>query len=553
LNSSGAATGSRERELETFLEKFTAELQPLELQHNEAFWLANTTGEKQYEDTSARLDAAMRKLFARPEPYRMLSRLRADGPLSEPLLDRQLTLLHNAHRAKQLPPEMIERQVQLEKGLESRFNQFRAQLDGKSVTDNELVELLRGSRDLPLRRAAWEASKQVGVEVEADLIALIKLRNQGARQLGFPNYYSMSLELDELDERELFALFDELERETSDLWKEYKGTLDRQLAQRFGIAEDALRPWHYADPFFQEAPPAELSLDSFYAELDVVDLTERYFSAIGFDIKHMLQRSDLFERPGKCQHAFCMSVDRGADVRVLCNVKPTERWMGTMLHEFGHAVYDQQLDPALPWLLRSHAHILSTEASAMLFGRLSRNPVWLREWAGADAGALAEHAAAADRAVRQQLLVQTRWEMVMVHMERALYRDPDQDLRALWWDLVERFQWVRRPEGRNAPDWAAKIHFSIAPVYYHNYQLGEMLASQLQDHLLRNVLGGAARGDGKDVWQRYVRSPEVARYLISEFYTHGKRWDWRELTRRATGRTLESRPFVDELAGRARA
>ncbi len=546
MDPSGAVTGSRERELAEFVERFVAELQPLELKYNEAFWLANTTGEEKYEAQSARLDAAIRKLYARPEPYRMLSQMRSGGPLADPLLDRQLTLLHHAHRARQLSPEMIERQVRLEKGLESRFNQFRAQLDGRSVTDNELVELLRTSDDLPLRRAAWEASKQIGEQVETDLVALVKLRNEGARQLGFANYYSMSLELDELDERELFALFDELERETSSLWKEYKGTLDRHLAQRFGVAEEALRPWHYADPFFQEAPPAELSLDPFYATLDLVDLTERYFAAVGFRIHDMVRRSDLFERQGKCQHAFCMSVDRGADVRVLCNVKPTERWMGTLLHEFGHAVYDQNLDPALPWLLRSHAHILSTEASAMLFGRLSRNPVWLREWAGADAGALARHAEPAARAVRNQLLVQTRWEMVMVHMERALYRDPDQDLGALWWDLVERFQWVRRPEGRHAPDWAAKIHFSVAPVYYHNYQLGEMLASQLQDHLLREVLGG-----GRDVWDRYVRTPEVAAFLNREFYAHGRRWDWRELTRRATGRVLESRPFVDELAGRS--
>ena len=112
----------------------------------------------------------------------------------------------------------------------------------------------------------------------------------------------------------------------------------------------------------------------------------------------------------------------------------------------------------------------------------------------------------------------------MVHMERALYSNPEQDLRALWWDLVERFQWVRRPEGRNAPDWAAKIHFSVAPVYYHNYQLGEMLASQLQDHLLRDVLGG-----GAGAWTRYVRSPDVGAFLRREFYGPGKRLDWREL------------------------
>jgi Zn-dependent M32 family carboxypeptidase len=43
----------------------------------------------------------------------------------------------------------------------------------------------------------------------------------------------------------------------------------------------------------------------------------------------------------------------------------------------------------------------------------------------------------------------------------------------------------------------------------------------------------------------------VGAFLRREFYAPGKRFDWRELTRRATGRTLESRPFVDELAGRS--
>ena len=540
-----APTGARERELAEFLERFVAEMQPLEVERNQASWLANTTGEARHEEESARLDAAMRLVLARRDAFALLSRLRDAGPLADPLLDRELVLLHDAHRARQLPPEMIEGQVQLEKTLESRFNQYRAQLDGRAVTDNELLDVLRSSADSDLRRRAWEASKQIGREVERDLLTLVRLRNQGARQLGFSNFYSMSLELDELDERELFLLFDELERETTPLWQAYKSELDRQLARRFGVAEEALGPWHYADPFFQEAPPAEVSLDPFYDGRDLVELTERYFAAIGFSIQDTVRRSDLFERPGKCQHAFCMSMDRGDDVRVLCNVRPTERWMGTLLHEYGHAVYDLHVDRSLPWNLRTPAHVLSTEASAMLFGRLSRHPAWLREWAGADPAELDRHAESVARAVRRQLLVQTRWEMVMVHMERALYHDPEQDLRALWWELVERFQWVRRPEGRHEPDWAAKIHFSVAPAYYHNYQLGEMLASQLQEHLVTRVLGG-----GADAWERYVRSPRVSEFLVREFYAPGRRWNWRELTAHATGRSLESRPFVDELAGR---
>ena len=531
-----------------FVASLVAELEPLERRHNHAYWLAQVTGEPGHEQESARLDTEMRLIFARPEAYAGLERLAADGPLADPLLERQLQLLRRAHRARQLAPEAIEAQVRLEKRLESRFNNFRATLDGREVTDNAIAEVLRASDDRAERRRAWEAGKQVGAEVEADLLALVRLRNQGARALGFGDYYAMMLELDELDERELFALLADLERGTDAPWAEYRRGLEARAARRFGGGDGGLAPWDCADPFFQEAPDAGTDVDGFYAGRDLVALGRDFYAALGFDLGPVLARSDLEERPGKCQHAFCLSVDRGADVRVLANVRPNERWMGTLLHEFGHAVYDLHVDPALPWLLRQHAHLLATEASAMLFGRLSRNPAWLRAWAGADDVALARRAGPLARALGEQLLVQTRWQLVMIHMERALYRDPEQDLRSRWWELVGRLQGLRRPEGRDAPDWAAKIHFSIAPVYYQNYLLGEMLASQLQDAIQRGPLG-----DGPAARERFVTSPRVGEFLRDLFYAPGRRWDWRALTTRATGRPLEPRPFVAEIAGAARA
>ena len=69
--------------------------------------------------------------------------------------------------------------------------------------------------------------------------------------------------------------------------------------------------------------------------------------------------SDLYARDGKSQHAFCIDIDREGDVRVLCNVEPNERWMETMLHEFGHAVYDRERDrdaPVARARRRAHAH-----------------------------------------------------------------------------------------------------------------------------------------------------------------------------------------------------
>ncbi|MGH7729686.1 MAG: M2 family metallopeptidase [Candidatus Eiseniibacteriota bacterium] len=536
----------RQAMLAEFIDRLVSDLEPLHRQYNEAIWLASVTGESRYEQEGARLDAQVRLLFARPEPYARLAALRDAGGVPDPHLQRQLGLLYNDFRAHQIPPEMIERMVRLEKSLESRFNNFRAELAGERVTDNHIRQILRDSGDERERRLAWEASKQVGAEVVTDLRALVTLRNEAARSLGFGNYYSMMLELDELDEAELFTLLDDLDVGTRPLFEGYKRGLDGHLAARFGVLPEALRPWHYADPFFQEAPPADVDLDRYFRELPLEALTEKFFGAIGFDVRDLLARADLYEKPGKSQHAFCLSMDRGADIRVLCNLQPSEYWMATMLHEYGHAVYDQQIDRALPYLLRVPAHILTTEASAMLFGRLSKDAAWLTTYAGVPESEARAGEETLRRAGRAQLLVQTRWELVMCHMERALYRDPDQDLDALWWDLVERYQWVRRPDGRRAPDWASKVHFSVAPVYYHNYMLGEMMASQLRRHLLEEVLG-----DGADGGRRFVSSPEVGAYLSTRLYRGGKTLDWRDTLRQATGQSLSVAGFVEDLAVRS--
>jgi peptidyl-dipeptidase A len=527
------------------IERLVAELEPLLQRHNQALWAASVSGAAADAEERARLDTQVRTLFSRREPYQQLCRLKEGGEVGDPLVDRQVALLVDQFRAHQIPAAMIQTMVRIETALDHRFNNFRAELDGEQVSDNQIRRILRESDDGDERRRAWEASKQIGAEVVAELLELARCRNQAARQVGFDNYYSMMLELDELREDELFGLLDEVERSTRPLFLEYKADLDRRLGRRFGLDATALQPWHYGDPFFQEAPAADLDLDPFFRGASAVGRVRGFFAAIGLEIDELIERADLYEKPGKSQHAFCLSVDRRQDIRVLANVREDEFWTNTLLHEFGHAVYEREVDPSLPFLLRQPAHTLTTEASAMLFGRLTKNAAWLRRYAGMSPREAREAAATAARAMRCQLLVQTRWCLVMSHMERALYRDPERDLNRLWWELVERFQLVRRPDQRTAPDWASKIHFSVAPVYYHNYVLGEMMASQLQSHILHRVIE-----DGPEPWKRFVSSPAVGRYLIERLYRSGRSLDWRGTLHQATGGALSAAAFVDALAGR---
>jgi peptidyl-dipeptidase A len=532
--------------LEDFVRKHVATIEPMEKAANLAYWNFTTTGEKQYEEEVTRLHVALRKVYADRSRFQQMMTLTDGHTIDDPLLARQATLLHHTFTANQMDDPTIEELTRREVAIESIFNTFRAELQGKSVTENELKEILRESEDQDLRREAWEASKQIGSQVANLLIELVEFRNDIARSIGFEDFYHMHITLQELDEDDLFAIFDELDRLVSPVYGDYKARLDAQLAERFSLAPSDLRPWHYSDPFFQEAPTADLAVRKFLADTftnhDIEAITRRFYRAIGLDIDDVLARSDLYEREGKQQHAYCIHMDRGGDVRILANIKPNDKWMSTMLHECGHAVYDKYLDSSLPYLLRQPAHTLSTEAIAMLMGRLDADPDWLVIYAGAPETEAYSLARKLWEKLRGDLLITARWVPVMSHFERALYQDPRQDLNTLWWDLVERFQMVPRPENRDAPDWAAKIHLGIAPVYYHNYLMGELVASQLRHDIDIRALGGNG-----DVGLRFVTDPAVGRYLTERVFQPGARRHWQEALEFTTGERLRPQYFVDQV------
>ena len=282
--------------------------------------------------------------------------------------------------------------------------------------------------------------------------------------------------------------------------------------------------------------PAEggVDLDTFLEDADLVEITRRTYDGIGLETRTVIDRSDLFPRDGKCQHAFCIDVDRAGDIRVLANVVPTQQWMDTMLHELGHATFDAGLDPSLPWLLRD-THLVVTEGIAILMGRLASDAEWLERVVGVDPVTVAAIADALRAARAAEMLVFTRWVLVMTNFERSLYADPESDLDARWWELVERYQLVRRPEGRSNPDWAAKIHVACAPVYYHTYLFGHIVASQLAATLERECGG-------------LVDRPEAGRLLAERVFAPGLAVRWDKLIEQATGEPLSAVHFGRDIA-----
>jgi peptidyl-dipeptidase A len=525
-------------EVRPLVDALTARLRPLEIAANKAWWRASTEASDETERLRIATDGALREALGDVSAFAQVrDALAAAGPRSadrEDLERRQLEVLYDRALPHQVPADLRAELVELEAQVDGIFNKFRGRIDGEEVDDNTIARVLRTSDDTGDRRQAWEASKQIGSEVAGRVEELARLRNRVARHLGARDHFALTMQTSELDETRLFATLDEVDRATTGPFTAWKSELDDALARRFGCPVDELRPWHYDDPFFQDPPVAgAVDLDSWFEPRDLDALTLRTYDGLGLDVRTVMERSDLLPRAGKSQHAFCIDVDHEGDVRVLSNNQPSEYWAGTMLHEFGHALYDTQVGRDLPWMLRT-MHPLTTEGIAMLFGRLIRDVEWLGAVAEVDRKDLDALAPSLEIARRASLLTFARWVLVMTHFERGLYADPEGDHTNRWWELVERFQQVRRPDGRNEPDWAAKIHVALAPVYYHNYLYGELVASQLQAGL-RERVGGI------------VDRPEAGALLVDEFFAPGLSLRWDALVERATGAPLTARHLAAEL------
>jgi peptidyl-dipeptidase A len=534
------------REAQRFVEDHVKRLRPLDVAANVAWWDASTTGSKEAFQRKVEAQNKIDEALADRETFARLKGLEEKrAQIDDPVLARCIHILYLLYLEKQVDTALLKKMVEKSNAIEEVFNKYRAKVDGKEMTDNEVRTVLRTSLDSKRLQAVWEASKAVGPAVAKDLKELVGLRNQAAAKLGFKNYHDLQLYLNEQDGKQLLTLFDELDDLTREPFRKAKADIDARLAKRLKVEPGELMPWHYHDPFFQDTPKVfEADLDAPFKKLDILDVCRRFYAGIGLPIDRVIARSDLYEKKGKSPHAFCTDIDRAGDVRVLGNIDPNHYWAATMLHEFGHSVYSTNngnIPESLPYPLRLEAHILTTEGVAMMFERLASRAAFLEKM-----GAKIDGAGSFDRdaatGLRYRLLIFSRWCQVMLRFEKGMYENPEQDLNKLWWDLVEKYQMQTRPAGRNAPDYASKIHIVVAPVYYHNYMMGELFASQLHHAIAREVYKGAAPDT-----VIYAGNKAVGDYLKKHVFAPGRTLDWDALTKYATGSTLNAKAFAADF------
>jgi len=518
-------------EFEKFLKEFVPKVENKEIQLGKALWILETTGSKDAAFLFASLDNEMKLIFTDEKVYEKLLGFEKKD-LENALLKRQLDILIKEFKANMIPKKLLKQISFKEANLNQTYANFRTEIDNKTVSENEIRELLQNEKSIDLRKKAWNASKEIGVILAPQILELVKLRNEVAKHLGYDNYFEMTLDLCDINKDKLKQTFDELKNQTEETYNKILFDVNDTLSKRFNVDPKDIGPWAFKDPFCQSDPIESDHLNSIINDIDILATAKSFYEKMGFDIDDLIARSDLYEREGKNQHAFCVSIDRKKDVRTLNNIKPNAQWLETLLHEFGHAVYDLGINENLPWLLRSHPHVLTTEAIALLMGRQVYTKNFLKDFLGiTDENILSE----IDAGLKRRQLFFSRSVFMITEFESKLYEDPMQDLNTLWWDLYEKYYNVPRPEDRETKaDWAAKYHIGLAPVYYYSYLLGEVFASTLQKKI------SLLTEDNK------ICTEQAASFLQDKMFFLGKKHKWNDLIKHVTDEKLSLDAWIED-------
>jgi len=519
---------------------YLTKYKPLFIQSETAWWDANTTGTDEAFERRKQAQNALVELHSDKDMFNKLKAMKKGGTIADPILKRELDVMFRLHAPGQVDRGLQRKIIALESEVEKLFNAHRGQVDGKPLSENDIRQILSETKDSAHAEKAWKAYMQVGATVEAKLRELVELRNDMANELGLPTYFALKLFLQEIEPEELEKLFDELDALTKEPFAALKKEIDTARAARFGITADQLRPWHFGDLFFQEAPEmGGLNLDEIYKDKDLPAIAKEYYNGLGTPADDILQRSDLYERPGKSPHAFSTNLNRADDIRVLCNLKPNVYWADTLVHELGHAVYDKYIGADVPFLLHEPSHSLTTEGFAMMVGAMVKNEDFLVKALKLPSDQAADLVLPARLNLRAEKLIFSRWTQVMTRFERGMYGKPNQNLGELWWSLKAKYQLLNPPETVDRPDYAAKIHIVTTPVYYHSYMMGELFASQVHLHIANKVLGI----DNPAKTSFYGRK-EVGEYWKKHIFGPGNLYSWNDFTQRATGEPLSAKAFA---------
>ena len=150
--------GKSEHLFEEFLKSFVPKVAENRGRLAGALWSLETTGSSEAADLVAKLGAEEQLLYTDSKMYQQLLTWDQDESLKDPILKRQLNVLSRAFKFNQAPKPLIEEISKKEAELSQSYSHFRPEFEGKLLSENDVLVILKDETHPLRRQKAWEAS-----------------------------------------------------------------------------------------------------------------------------------------------------------------------------------------------------------------------------------------------------------------------------------------------------------------------------------------------------------------------------------------------------------
>ncbi|MDX2369111.1 MAG: M3 family metallopeptidase, partial [Colwellia sp.] len=352
-------------------------------------------------------------------------------------------------------------------------------------------------------------------------IALVKLRNQFARALGYNNFFDYSVvKTEHMTTDELFTLLDDFEQQT----RETNISSIKKLEAEKGV--DAIKAHNF---YFSFSGDATRALDPYMPFSRSLRAWVESFGRLNIDYAGAELTLDLLDRKGKYQNGFCHGPipsysDNGqwvpAKVNFTSNALPSQVGSGysginTLFHEGGHAAHFSNVTQNAPCFSQEFApsSMAYAETQSMFCDSLLGDADWLKKYAKNQDGQTVP-----DKVIKA--LIETKQPffaygersiLVVPYFERALYEMSDEDLTA-----KKITQLARKTEQK-----ILGLACSPRPLLAIPHLLSDESACSYQGYLLANMAVYQTRSYFIDKFGYLSDNPKIGPLLSKHYWNPG--------------------------------
>ena len=413
-------------------------------------------------------------------------------------------VLYQAANNPESAQELVKERIKAENAQNEKLFGFDFQINGQSVTTNDIDNLLKDETDLVKRQEAWEASKEVGKGLKSGLTELRKLRNETVQGLGYNDYFTYQVSDYNMTVNEMMSLNKKLVQDIWPLYRELHTYIRYTLAEKYNSDVPEMIPAHWLPNRWGQdwstlVDVEGIDLDGVLEEKGsewLVEQSERFYISLGFDKLPPVfyEKSSLYPLPEgadykKNNHASAWHLDLQNDVRSLMSVIPNAEWYETTHHELGHIYYYLcYTNPDVPPLLRGGANRAFHEAVGSLMGLAATQKPFLANLELIDPNVETDEVQTLLKEALNYIIFIPWSAGVMTHFEHDLYKNdlPEDQFNQKWWELKAQYQGIvpSSDRGEEYCDAASKTHINNDAAQYYDYALSYVLLFQYMTILL---------------------------------------------------------------------